>query len=204
MATVSTGYFPIDVSSESMTASVPSRMAFATSVTSARVGRMLSVIETSICVAVITGRPKMFAIWMICFCTAGTSSIGVWTPRSPRAIITPSVSRRISSMFASASCRSIFAITRMVFPAWAACSRARRISSARSMNDIPNVSIPSERPKSMHSRSRLVTALSATIPPPPTRLTPLRESTVPPAMTVALTSFPVIVSALSWRNPSLM
>jgi len=40
--TVSTGYFPIAVSSESMTASVPSRMALATSVASARVGLVFS------------------------------------------------------------------------------------------------------------------------------------------------------------------
>ena len=33
------GYFPTDVSPESITASEPSRMAFATSVTSARVGK---------------------------------------------------------------------------------------------------------------------------------------------------------------------
>ncbi len=41
----STGYLPTAVSSESITASVPSRMAFATSATSARLGRTFSVME---------------------------------------------------------------------------------------------------------------------------------------------------------------
>ena len=44
------------VSWESMTASVPSRIALATSATSARVGRLDVTIESSICVAVIDGR----------------------------------------------------------------------------------------------------------------------------------------------------
>ncbi len=46
-------------SSESMTQSVPSRIAFETSVTSARVGRALWVMDWSIWVAVMTG----FALW---------------------------------------------------------------------------------------------------------------------------------------------
>ena len=47
---------PIAVSWESIRASVPSRIALATSVTSARVGRGEKTIDSSICVAVITGR----------------------------------------------------------------------------------------------------------------------------------------------------
>ena len=49
---------PTALSWESMTASVPSRIALATSVTSARVGREEATIESSICVAVITGRAR--------------------------------------------------------------------------------------------------------------------------------------------------
>ena len=45
------------VSAESITASVPSMIALATSLASARVGRGLVTIDSSICVAVITGRP---------------------------------------------------------------------------------------------------------------------------------------------------
>ncbi|KAF0962562.1 hypothetical protein MLGJGCBP_04313 [Rhodococcus sp. T7] len=53
--TVSITYFPTDVSPESITASAPSRTAFATSEASARVGREFSIIDSSICVATITG-----------------------------------------------------------------------------------------------------------------------------------------------------
>ena len=44
-------------SPDSITASVPSRMALATSVASARVGMRLVTIDSSICVAVMTGLP---------------------------------------------------------------------------------------------------------------------------------------------------
>ena len=56
-STASRGYSPAAVSAESITASVPSRIALATSLASARVGRGCSIIDSSICVAVITGRP---------------------------------------------------------------------------------------------------------------------------------------------------
>ena len=55
--TVSAGYSPTAVSSDSMSASVPSSTALATSFTSARVGNGERVIDSSICVAVITGLP---------------------------------------------------------------------------------------------------------------------------------------------------
>ena len=55
--TASKGYSPTAVSADSMTASVPSRMALATSDASARVGRGWCTIDSSIWVAVITGLP---------------------------------------------------------------------------------------------------------------------------------------------------
>ena len=61
VATVSTGYFPTAVSPDSMMASEPSSTAFATSDASARVGRGLWIIESSIWVAVMTRRPRRFA-----------------------------------------------------------------------------------------------------------------------------------------------
>ena len=67
IATVSRGYLPTAVSADSITASVPSRMAFATSLASARVGRGLSTIDCSICVAVMTGTPSRFARRMMSF-----------------------------------------------------------------------------------------------------------------------------------------
>ena len=53
--------------------------------------------ESSICVAVITGRASAPASEMICFWTIGTSSIRSSMPRSPRATITQSAARTISS-----------------------------------------------------------------------------------------------------------
>jgi hypothetical protein len=79
------------VSPDSMTASVPSKSALATSLASARVGRGFSIMDSSICVAVITGRPYRLASWMIRFCAIGTCSKGSSTPRSPRATMTASV-----------------------------------------------------------------------------------------------------------------
>ena len=57
--TASIGYSPIAVSPESMIAEVPSRIAFATSDASARVGSGEWIIDSSICVAVITGLPVL-------------------------------------------------------------------------------------------------------------------------------------------------
>ena len=55
ISTTSRGCSPIAVSPESMQASAPSRMALATSVASARVGRRAWCMLSSICVATITG-----------------------------------------------------------------------------------------------------------------------------------------------------
>ena len=57
-----TGSCPIAVSAESITASVPSNTALATSLTSARVGDGASIIDSSIWVAVITGRADRDAV----------------------------------------------------------------------------------------------------------------------------------------------
>ncbi|KAJ0825479.1 hypothetical protein HanRHA438_Chr17g0803661 [Helianthus annuus] len=55
--TAISGYAPAALSPLSMTQSVPSRTAFATSVASARVGRGDLIMDSSICVAVTTGFP---------------------------------------------------------------------------------------------------------------------------------------------------
>ena len=70
--TASTGYFPIADSFDSITASVPSHTALATSLTSARVGSGFSIMELSISVAVIVIFPRRFASWIIIFCAVGT------------------------------------------------------------------------------------------------------------------------------------
>jgi hypothetical protein len=56
ISTTSGGWFPVAVSCESITASVPSNTAVATSLASARVGRVSVTIDWSISVATITGR----------------------------------------------------------------------------------------------------------------------------------------------------
>ena len=59
-----------------MSASVPSITALATSFTSARVGSGERVIDSSICVAVITGFPAMLQKRMISFWISGTRRAG--------------------------------------------------------------------------------------------------------------------------------
>mmetsp|Transcript_20699 Transcript_20699/g.73123 ORF Transcript_20699/g.73123 Transcript_20699/m.73123 type:complete len:234 (+) Transcript_20699:83-784(+) len=97
MRTACNGYSPPAVSPLSMTASLPSSTAFATSVHSARVGRGLDTIDSSICVAVTTGLPTRLALRIIIFCARKTFSGGISMPRSPRATIMASVVARISS-----------------------------------------------------------------------------------------------------------
>ena len=87
---------PTAVSPDSITALEPSRTALATSVTSALVGTGEVTIDSSIWVAVITGRPKRTPERMIRFWWWGTSSRGTRTPRSPRATITASATSRIA------------------------------------------------------------------------------------------------------------
>ena len=116
VSTASTGKRPDAVSAESMMASVPSRIALATSEASARVGRAFSIMLSSIWVAVITTLPAPLAISMIRFCRVGTSSVDSSTPRSPRATITPSAASRIWGRSSMASRFSILAMTGMVPP----------------------------------------------------------------------------------------
>ena len=112
------------------TASVPSKMALATSLASARVGRGFSIIDSSICVAVITGRRKSSARRMICFWISGTFSGATSTPRSPRATITPSVISRMASRLSTACGFSSLAISGTALPRAAMACRARITSSA--------------------------------------------------------------------------
>ncbi len=109
--TARTAWAPAAVSPASMIASTPSSTALAASLTSARVGRASVVIDSSTCVATITGLPAWRARRVISFCARGTRSSGISRPRSPRATITASQASRISSRCSSASGRSSFAIS---------------------------------------------------------------------------------------------
>ena len=74
VATASAGYCPAADSADSITASAPSKIAVATSDTSARVGTGLEIIDSSIWVATTTGLPARRDVRVICFCTPGTFS----------------------------------------------------------------------------------------------------------------------------------
>ncbi len=132
IATVSTGYLPIAVSADSITASVPSKIALATSEASARVGLGLSRIESSIWVAVITGVRVSEHRRMIRFCHTGTSSGATSTPKSPRATMSASATLTISGRCSSASGFSIFPIRGTKRPHCSqACRKSIKSSGAR-------------------------------------------------------------------------
>ena len=63
----STGYFPTEVSPDNITASAPSITEFATSLTSALLGVKLSIIDSIIWVAIITGILACLARRTNCF-----------------------------------------------------------------------------------------------------------------------------------------
>ena len=121
---------------------MPSRIAFATSLASARVGSGECTIVSSIWVAVITGFPRSSAFWMIRFWTSGTSAGPISTPRSPRATITASVSARTSSRTSTASDFSIFAITCACEPACSSSARRSRTSAGERMKESATKSTP--------------------------------------------------------------
>ena len=164
-----------------MIALVPSRIAFATSEASARVGSGAWIIDSSICVAVITGLPRSRARRMIRFCRSGTATAPISTPRSPRATITASASRRMSSSTATASAFSIFAITCAVEPDASISVFSACTSEAERTNESATKSQPSSSANWRSSMSfRVSDGIGSGMPG---RLTPLCEMTVPPTST---------------------
>ena len=111
---VCTGYIPAADSADSITASVPSNTALATSLTSARVGTGALIIDSIIWVAVIVNLSASSAKAIILFCNAGTAALPTSIAKSPRATIMPSLSAMMLSKAAGtiASARSTFAIVR--------------------------------------------------------------------------------------------
>src|SRR5258708_9528082 len=86
--------------------------ALATSLVSARVGLGFSIILSIIWVATMTGLAALLHFSTSLFCTIGTSSIHISTPRSPRATMMASVAKMMASIFSIASGFSIFALMR--------------------------------------------------------------------------------------------
>mmetsp|Transcript_4814 Transcript_4814/g.14376 ORF Transcript_4814/g.14376 Transcript_4814/m.14376 type:complete len:224 (-) Transcript_4814:508-1179(-) len=95
--TARTGKLPAAVSPESMTQSVPSITALATSVASALVGLGFFTMDSSICVAVTTGLPILLHFCIMSFWATQICSVGISIPRSPLATMMASVLSRISS-----------------------------------------------------------------------------------------------------------
>ncbi len=108
--TVSSGYLPAAVSALSITASVPSSTAFATSLTSARVGTGAKIMDSIIWVAVIATLSNSWAMRIMRFCKAGTAALPTSTAKSPRATMMPSLAFKILAKWGIASARSILAI----------------------------------------------------------------------------------------------
>ena len=148
----------------------------ATSATSARVGRDEETIESSIWVAVIDGRASRPAIRRSCFWTIGTSSIGSSIPRSPRATITVSAARMMSSASSTACGFSILATSGS--RVW---RRTVSTSSAVRTKESATTSTPIDSPKRSMSRSSSGTAASPRVEPGMFR--PWRVATVPPTST---------------------
>ena len=180
-STARMGYLPAAVSPDSMTASEPSKTAFATSLASARVGRGLSIIDSSIWVAVMTGLEASRHARIRRFCTIGTSCIGISMPRSPRATITPSESSRMAPKSSTASGFSIFDTTGVAWPASAMRRLRSATSAARRTNESATRSTCWLRPKARSSRSFVVRLGRELLIWG--RLTPLRLRIGPPTTT---------------------
>src|ERR1022692_1115319 len=135
VATASTGYWPTPVSADSITASAPSSTALATSETSALVGLGAEIMDSSICVATMTGLALSLARVMARFCTIGTCSSGSSTPRSPRATISPSKASSTSGSAATACGFSIFAMSGSLAPISSMIARTGAASSGPCTKD---------------------------------------------------------------------
>ena len=101
--TDSIGYSPAAVSPDNIIASLPSSIALAISFASARVGLGDVIIDSNMCVAVITGLPNWFAFAIIFFWNIGTICVETSTPKSPLATMTPFTSFIISSKLSTPS-----------------------------------------------------------------------------------------------------
>mmetsp|Transcript_34010 Transcript_34010/g.56314 ORF Transcript_34010/g.56314 Transcript_34010/m.56314 type:complete len:215 (+) Transcript_34010:424-1068(+) len=161
MATLTSGYLPLADSPDSMTASACSRTALVTSATSARVGRGLACMLSSIWVATTTGLPRATHKATISFCQVTTCSMGISTPRSPLATIIPSDSATISSRLSRASVDSILEMISgcgvisgcAAYCAWQAamCLRISRTPSPLRTNDAATMSMSCSMPNRMSS-----------------------------------------------------
>mmetsp|Transcript_12972 Transcript_12972/g.45038 ORF Transcript_12972/g.45038 Transcript_12972/m.45038 type:complete len:388 (-) Transcript_12972:477-1640(-) len=210
VCTASSGYAPAAVSPLSMTQSVPSSTALATSVASARVGLGAAIMLSSICVAVMTGFAARLHLRIIIFCTQKILLSAISIPRSPRATITPSARSRMASKFTSPSWFSTLATTRMLLPSSPSTERMRSMSLPLRTNDAATKSTPCATPKPTRSSTSLFVRVGRSTTTPG-RLQFLRSPslaelsithrTVPDAVSVDSTSIITAPSAMRTRLP---
>ena len=110
--------------------------------------------ESSICVAVMTGFPAAWHWAMMSFWITGISVKSISTPMSPRATMMPSAAVRISARLSTPSWFSILAMMRMAEPFSSSRRRSSRTSAALRTKLAAMKSKPSRMPKSTSSRSR--------------------------------------------------
>mmetsp|Transcript_2925 Transcript_2925/g.7474 ORF Transcript_2925/g.7474 Transcript_2925/m.7474 type:complete len:219 (-) Transcript_2925:523-1179(-) len=158
IVTASMGYPPAAVSPESMTQSVPSSTALATSLASARVGLGAPHMDSNICVAVITGLPTRLHCDIIIFCATKTFSGGISMPKSPRATMIPSLASQIASKFRTPASFSIFEMILILRPRSPRVCLMNFTSSALWTKDAATKSTPCTTPK--FTRSSLSLAWS--------------------------------------------
>ena len=134
------------------------------------------------------------------FCATAISSMGISTPRSPLATITPSVTSRISSIFSQTFARSILATIKGSKPISAAAALTSFTSRAVLTKDWPTASTPFSRANCIHSRSRGVKALTPRSIPGIFK--PFLERSFPPTIIVQWMSSPTTSSTRSSIRPS--
>ena len=135
--------------------------------------------DSSICVATITGLPKRRALRMMRFWMPGTRSAGNSTPRSPRATITASDNATISSRRSMAEGFSSLETMEARSPISA---RASDTSSGRCTKDSAIQSAPSSSARARSRRSFSVSAVMGSTTPG--TFTPLRSDSLPPTITL--------------------
>mmetsp|Transcript_47425 Transcript_47425/g.146659 ORF Transcript_47425/g.146659 Transcript_47425/m.146659 type:complete len:321 (-) Transcript_47425:99-1061(-) len=190
--TASTGYFPDAASPLSMTASVPSQTALARSETSERVGTGASIMLSTICVAVITKSPACLDLVISSFCANGTRLTSSSTPRSPRATIRAWDLAIMPSMFVSAwgfsilgqilgrLSAGIFSLSMMSMSScksWPFCAKETQMysqgGSSCNRNSASSMSFSVSAAQSISTSGTF---------------TPLRAFSLPPRMTLTLSS----------------
>lgn len=124
-----------------------------------------------------TGLPARLHFAIIIFWAMKTWLAGISMPRSPRATMTPSVSRRISSKLAQPCRFSSLEMILMFLPFSPRHSRISRTSSPRRMNEAKIMSTPLRTPNWRSLRSFSESAGRSTSVPG--RLTPFLDERVP-------------------------